>query len=408
VERRGSYDTLVVGAGSAGCALAGRLPGRVLLLEAGPADVPPDLRDAASLAATAPTHPRNWAYAAELRPGRPAVVPRGRGLGGSGAINGANWLWATPADARDWAQPGWSWPDLVAAYRRAETDLDPSTPHSTSPAPSSAPSAAPAGWQESHIQDVSGPESGFPDTGEGRAARAGSTERWGHGDAGPVPVRRAAGDLLHPATERFLRAAAALGFPAEPDKNAGGPPGVGLIPCNAVDGVRVDPATAYLRAARGVTVRGDAPVARILFDGDRARGVELVDGTVIEAGEVVLAAGAVATPQVLMLSGIGPADELRAVGVPVRVDLPVGRGWSTTPRCTCRSPPATRPRTRTRRAARSRWTWTAVATRPATARCCCSPARSPGTGRCTSCAPSRCPTAAAPSPWPRPTPGSAR
>jgi choline dehydrogenase-like flavoprotein len=306
VDQRGAYDTLVVGAGSAGCALAARLPGRVLLLEAGPADVPAQLRAAASLAATAPTHPRNWAHPVELRPGVAATVPRGRGLGGSGAINGANWVWATPADARDWAQPGWSWPDLVDAYRRAETDLD----HLP----------APPGVQESHVPARTGQHRGFPEPGG-----------WGHGGDGPVPVVRAAGALRHPATQRFLDAAARLGFPAEPDKNAGAAPGAGLVPWNAVDGVRVDPATAYLRDAPGVTVRGDAAVARVLFDGDRARGVELLDGTRVEAGEVVLAAGAVGTAQLLLLSGVGPADGLRAVGVPVRLDLPVGQGWSDHP-----------------------------------------------------------------------------
>jgi choline dehydrogenase len=277
-------DLLVVGAGSAGCTLAGRLPGRVLLLEAGPLDLPPELRAAGSLAGTAPGHPWNWAYAAELRPGLPAVVPRGRGLGGSAAINGANWVWATPADTRDWAQPGWSWTDLAAAYRAAETDLD------------ALPRVPP-----------------------------------GHGTRGPVPVRRPAGMLLHPAAERFLEASGRLGFPAEPDKNAGAPPGVGLVPSNARDGLRVSSAMAYLRGAERVTVRGNAPVARVLFDSDRARGVELVDGTVVEAGGVVLAAGAVATPQILLRSGIGPADELRALGIAVRADLPVGRGWSDHP-----------------------------------------------------------------------------
>lgn len=270
-------DILVVGAGSAGCALAARLPGRVLLLEAGPLDLP--VESAGSLAATLPGHPRNWGYAAELRPDLPAVVPRGRGLGGSGAINGANWVWATPADTADWAQPGWSWPELAACFRAAETDLD----HPTGPT---------------------------------------------HGHDGPIPVRR---PTPHPASERFLAAALSCGYPAEPDKNAGGSPGVGLVPSNAVDGVRVDPATAYLARAPHVTVRGNSPVARLLFDGDRAAGVELLDGTVLEAGEVVLSAGAVATPQLLMLSGIGPADELRALGIRVRLDLPVGQAFSDHP-----------------------------------------------------------------------------
>jgi choline dehydrogenase len=104
------------------------------------------------------------------------------------------------------------------------------------------------------------------------------------------------------------------------------------VPCNVVDGVRTSAAGAYLgRERRNLTVRTDAPVARVLLDGDHARGVALLDGTAVEAGEVVLAAGAVATPHLLMLSGIGPADALRAAGLPVVRDLPVGQGWSDHP-----------------------------------------------------------------------------
>ncbi|MHA6779586.1 GMC family oxidoreductase [Pseudonocardia saturnea] len=278
------WDVVVVGGGSAGCALAGRLGERALLLEAGPVEPLPELCDATSLAATAPDHPRNWAFPAELRPGQPHVVPRGRGLGGSSAINGANWVRATRAE--DWG-PGWTWDDLLPYYERSESDPL-------------------------------------------------------HGTTGPVPVRRPAGDLLHPAADRFLSAAAALGFPAEPDKNAGAAPGVGVVPTNSVDGVRISAATAYLQGATllradgtvlrrlfaggsgaGPFVRGDAPVDRILFDGTRACGVVLDGGEAIEAGEVVLAAGAVATPRLLLRSGIGPGGD--------RVDLPVGRDWSDHP-----------------------------------------------------------------------------
>ncbi|GAA2548330.1 GMC family oxidoreductase N-terminal domain-containing protein [Pseudonocardia hydrocarbonoxydans] len=256
----GVWDVVVVGGGSAGCALAGRLGARALLLEAGPTASLPELRDATSLAATAPGHPRNWAHEVLLRPGQPAVVPRGLGLGGSSAINGANWVRATRAE--DWG-PGWTWDDLLPCYERSERDA----------------------W---------------------------------HGTTGPVPVRRPDGELLHPAAERFLDAARRLGFAEEPDKNAGSAPGVGLVPGNSVDGVRIDAATAY----RPRTVRGDAPVERVLFDGDRARGVELAGGEVVEAGEVVIAAGAIGTPRLLMRSGIGPG---------LRVDLPVGRGFSDHP-----------------------------------------------------------------------------
>lgn len=285
---------MVVGGGSAGCALAGRLAAagtcRVLLLEAGPVDWMPEILDVTSLAAAAPGHPANWAHPVELRSGTTASIPRGRVLGGSGAVNGAVWMRATPADG--WGLPGWTWADMLPRYVRSETDAD---------------------------------FGGRP----------------GHGAAGPVPVVRPAGALLHPATERFLSAAAACGFPAEPDKNAGGVPGAGLVPGNAVDGVRVNPAMAYLVGALGqdgrlatggadgstgrnggLTVRGDSQADQVLLDGPRAVGVRLSDGTAVHAGEVVLAAGAVGTPYLLLRSGIGPADDLRAAGVEVRHDLP--------------------------------------------------------------------------------------
>ncbi|MFC4944769.1 GMC family oxidoreductase [Pseudonocardia sp. GCM10023141] len=286
-----AVDVVVVGAGTAGSAFAGRLseaPGRtVLLLEAGGASWPPEIRDVTSLAATDPRHPWNWAHPARLRARRWELVPRGRGLGGSSAINGAAWVRVTPADADGWGMPGWGWADLLPHYIRSEDD-----------------------------RDLCGPL---------------------HGRGGPVPVQRPSGALLHPAAERFLAAAARLGYPAEPDLNAGGAPGAGLVPSNSVDGVRVNAAMAYLAAYRagerpGLTVRTGASVLRIVLDGTRAVGVELVGGEIVEAGEVVLAAGGIGTPELLLRSGIGPGDGLRAAGVAVRHELPgVGQGFSDHP-----------------------------------------------------------------------------
>lgn len=286
------HDVVVVGAGSAGCALAGRLAARgvrTALVEAGSVVVPPGSTPIASLAATTPGHVLNWAYRATLCEGRESTVPRGRVLGGSGAVNGGYFVRAVPADFADWAVPGWSYADVLPYYRRLERDLD------------------------------------FCTSGV-------------HGDAGPLRISRPAGRLRAPVTDPFLQACAALGHPEEPDKNGGGPPGAGVVPTNAVDGRRVSSAAAYLPPPWGdgewqeaLSVYGGRAVDSLLLDGDRVYGVRIGDDE-LHAAEVVVTAGAVGSPALLQRSGIGPEDTLRAAGVPVRHELPgVGRGWSDHP-----------------------------------------------------------------------------
>ncbi len=283
------WDVVVVGAGTSGCALAARLADagrRVLLLEAGadhqrPVDFPPELRDATTMRAAVPGHEANWDVPAELVPGRVVGVPRGRVVGGSSALNAGSFIRGTPADFDGWAAAGndlWSYDAVLPAFCRLEADAD------------------------------------FGD-------------RPGHGADGPVPVERPREG--HPLADAFAAAADEQGHPDEPDKNAGGPPGYGPVPSNVSGGVRINAAMAYLtprRGGPGLTVRGGTPVLRVVVEGGRVVGVQTADG-VIRAGEVVLAAGAVGSPSLLLRSGIGPAGDLRAVDLPVVADVPgVGAG----------------------------------------------------------------------------------
>ena len=278
-----AWDVVVVGAGTSGCALAARLADagrRVLVLEAGadhPDGFPPELTDAATMRATAPGHPANWDLAGELLDGRTVPLPRGRVVGGSSAVNAGYFIRGTRADFDGWAAAGnslWSYEAVLPAFRRSESDRE----FGGSPV---------------------------------------------HGDAGPVPVRRVGAG--HPLADAFAAAAEELGYPAEPDKNSGdGPPGYGPVPLDIADGVRVNTAMAYLsprRGAGGPTVRGGVRVLRVQVEGGRAVGVVTGDG-VIGAAEVVLSAGAVGSPHLLLLSGIGPADQLRRAGIDVVADVP--------------------------------------------------------------------------------------
>jgi predicted dehydrogenase (TIGR03970 family) len=278
------WDVVIVGAGTAGCPLAARLADtgrRVLLLEAGadharPEDFPEVLRDPARMAAAVPGHPANWNLAGTLAPGLSVGVPRGRVVGGSSALNAGYFVRATPADADGWAAAGndlWSYDRVLPALRRLEADAD-------------------------------------------------FGHRPEHGADGPMPIGRVADP--GPLGEAFAAAAAELGFADEPDKNAGSAPGYGPVPLTTAGGVRVNTAMAYLSPRRGrpeLTVRGGVHVRRVVIERGRAVGLETAGG-VVRADEVVLSAGAVGSAHLLLLSGIGPADDLRAAGVPVVADCP--------------------------------------------------------------------------------------
>ena len=276
-------DVLVVGGGSAGCVLAARLtedPARtVLLLEPGALHVhdwPPQLLDAGLVPAG---HAETWQHTSALTPDRTGYLSRGRVVGGSGAVNGAYFVRATPADVDAW--PGLGFDELLPSFVRSESD------------------------------PLGGPR---------------------HGTHGPVPVARPT--QLHPLSTRFVAACRATGFADEPDKNAGAAPGIGPLPRNVRGSTRVNMAMAYLVPALGrpnLQVRAGAEVARVLVREGRATGVELVGGAHVHAEQVVLCAGAIGSAAIVLRSGIGPARELRALGLDVHADLPVGRGFSDHP-----------------------------------------------------------------------------
>jgi choline dehydrogenase len=282
-----SYDYIIVGAGSAGCVLANRLSesgrSRVLLLEAGPRNRHPWLHVPLGYGKLFTNQRYNWCYTTEPQAecnGRNVIAPRGKTLGGSSSINGLIYIRGQAEDFDHWRQlgnAGWSHEDVLPYFRMAENNERGADAH--------------------------------------------------HGAGGPLSVSDTRD--RHPLAAAFIEAAQQCGYPRNDDFNGATQEGAGFYQNTMRNGVRASTAAAYLKPARkrsNLHVVSEALAARILFDGRKATGVEyLVDGATCTAhanAEVLVAGGAFNSPQLLQLSGLGPAEHLRSLGIPVLADLP--------------------------------------------------------------------------------------
>jgi len=278
------FDYIVIGGGPGGCAVAGRLAEdpavSVCLLEAGKSDDQTLIKVPFCTALMLPTPINNWAFQTVPQPGlngRRGYVPRGKALGGSSSINAMVYTRGHPWDYDHWAalgNEGWSWREVLPYFRKSE-----------------------------HNEEFEGEY---------------------HGRGGPLNVANLRS--LNPFQQIYLEAARQAGFKLIDDFNGPDQEGIGIYQVTQKNGERWNAARAYLADRPNLTVVTQARARRILFTDKRADGVEFLQGgalrTFAAQREVILAAGALQSPQLLMLSGIGAGAELQQFGIPVIHDLP--------------------------------------------------------------------------------------